>query len=106
MLEWPEDKIRKADFYLDIMDQAERQNRAAEGCGVDWHFADGDMAHFFSREFKDNKFENITVFHTEAVVKKIEEVLVWFRENLSGALRALRANFKTFDILRMQEAMK
>lgn len=66
-------------YYNQIMKQAEAQNRAGAGRGVDWHFADPHQAAFFDLEFKLHHYDNITVYYTEAIVKKIEEYILWIK---------------------------
>jgi hypothetical protein len=55
------------------MNQAARQNTAAEGRGVDWYFADEKFVSFFAKEFRETGYSNIVVHYQEAIVKKIED---------------------------------
>jgi hypothetical protein len=86
MLDWPYDKLIKSKFYLRMMKQAGEQNTAAKGRGDDYYFADERMAHFFEAEFERERYTNIKVHHVDAVVKKIEDCIVWIRHNSQPVL--------------------
>ena len=62
--------------YLDFMDQAGRQSRAAPDRIIEWHFADKSVADFFGAAFRDAGYANIVVRNTEAIV---EMYLGWLR---------------------------
>lgn len=80
-----QDSPFRENYYDKIMKQAERQNRASAGRGVDWHFADRGEALFYYLEFKANHFDNIRVYYTESVVKKIEDCVIWAKVALEIA---------------------
>jgi len=75
LLRMSKDDLRSTPFYKKIMDQAERQNVASAGRGVDWYFADKDFADFFEREFSSKKLLNIKVRQRDAIVTKIEDCI-------------------------------
>jgi hypothetical protein len=73
----PEDRLRQEKFYRDTMDQARRQNDAAIDRGVDWYFADQKFADFFEIEFRNAGYARIDVHYREAVLKKIEDCIIF-----------------------------
>jgi len=95
LLERYEQSTFKENYYDKLMSQAERQDRASAGRGVDWHFADRGEALFYYLEFKAHHFENIKVHYTEPVVKKIEDCAEWIKstlENVRPYLELIRKN--------------
>ncbi|MFL5358672.1 Tox-REase-5 domain-containing protein [Archangium sp.] len=58
----------KSGKFKQMMEQAERQSRAAEQLGfpVVWHVADTEVAKFLRMEFKERNLNNTTVQHTAA----------------------------------------
>jgi hypothetical protein len=80
---YPESSIGE-DYYDEVMGQAERQNRASAGRGVDWHFADRGEALFFYLEFNAHHFSNIKVHYTEAIIKKTEDCVFWLKNALGS----------------------
>jgi hypothetical protein len=85
LLERHEQSPFKENYYDKLMSQAENQNRASAGRGVDWHFADRGEALFYYLEFNAHHFDNIRVYYTEAVVKKTEDCVLWIKNALRGA---------------------
>ncbi len=93
----PLDNPRRIKFYNDTIEQAQRQNAAAADRGVDWHFADPEQADYFRQDFKNRHFDNIRVYYTEAIIKKLDDCLIWLNFLLKEALE----DRKNSDLINM-----
>jgi hypothetical protein len=95
-LEWllnkPYSELIQTKFYVDMMDQARRQNEASAGRGDDYYFAEERVGAFFETEFRNSGYSNIVVHHVEAIVKKIEDCIDWVRRNLDAWRRVRQVN--------------
>jgi Restriction endonuclease fold toxin 5 len=54
-----------------IMEQADRQSKAARNRRIEWHFAEKPVADYFRDVFAEAQLKNITVLYTPAIRRKI-----------------------------------